>query len=600
MLGTLSAPKNLAAGRALSAESNAVPSWWTVEFAGLTSLQSVQITWQNPAVVGEYTVEVSSDNHTWVPAVRFRGPAAQSGVQQRLRAHNVRFVRVRVPRGAGKATALDVRGTVTRDEAVLELEARKSFDYFWELANTDPNSAGFGLVTERTGRHDPSSTTTPEPTSTSGTGFGLAALVIGAERGWKTREEAAQRALGTLNTLLALDERFGVLYHYYDRNSGEVWNWEDAGRSEVGLIDTQLMLNGVIVAGEYFGGEVKAKADELYDRINWSSFRDTTPGPTYNWYHMSYFDDIEGFRYHWKFSSEAKLMYVLGAGAPTPAHAVTPEMFYAFERHIAAYGETYPPIVNTWFGSLFTYQFAEIFADFRHSEDKNKIDWWRNAVVATKTHKEYAAREDRFLTFGPDMWGMSACMTPSEKYSSKVGAPPSGYNNDSHENDGTVSPDGAGGSLAMDPEGVTRVLNNCYYNYPETWGTYGFLNALNFEEPDWVSHEEFALDKGAALVSIENDRSGLLWRMFMKNSNVLAGLEKCEIKYSVNTTPLDVAIAEAQIALDRATAASPPRSDAGELSGAISAARDARLDATTPEAVTQAAAALKGVTDRFA
>ncbi|MHA4779046.1 discoidin domain-containing protein [Streptomyces sp. MSC1_001] len=596
VLGALSAPKNLAAGRTLSVEGAAVPSWWRVEFAGLTTLQSVRITWQDPAIVREYTIEVSSDSHTWVPAVRFRGPAAQSGAQQRLRAHNVRFVRVTVPRGSGKAVALDVRGTVTRDETVLEREARKSFDYFWELANTQQGSRGFGLISEATSRHDPANPTAPEPTSTSGTGFGLAALVVGAERGWKSRAEAEARALATLDTLLELDHRFGVLYHYYDRNSGAVWYWEDAGRSEVGLIDTQLMLNGVIVAGEYFGGEVKAKADELYSRIDWASFVDASK----NQYHMSYFDNIAGFKYHWTFSSEAKLMYVLGAGSPTPGHAVGKEMFYDFERHEGAYGETYPPFINTWFGSLFTYQFAEIFADFRHSKDREGVDWWRNAVLATKTHKEYAAREHGFQTFGPDMWGMSACMTPTGKYSSKVGAPPSGYANASHENDGTVSPDGAGGSLAMDPEAVTRVLDNCYYNYPETWGTYGFLNALNFEEPAWVSDEEFALDKGAALVSIENHRSGLLWRMFMRNSCVLDGLRTVEITYAANTTPIDVAIAEAQITLDRVTSTTPPSPGAGELSDAIRRARDARLDAQTPEAVAQAAAALEEVTDRHA
>ncbi|MFD3659939.1 glucoamylase family protein [Streptomyces sp. NPDC058659] len=479
---------------------------------------------------------------------------------------------------------------------MLEREARKSFDYFWELANTQQGSRGFGLVSEATSRHDPTNPTAPEPTSTSGTGFGLAALVVGAERGWKSRAEAEARALATLNTLLRLEHRFGVLYHYYDRNSGAVWCWEDAGRSEVGLIDTQLMLNGVIVAGEYFGGEVKAKADELYSRINWASFVDASK----NQYYMSYFDNIAGFKYHWTFSSEAKLMYVLGAGSPTPGHAVGKEMFYDFERHEAAYGETYPPLINTWFGSLFTYQFAEIFADLRHSKDREGVDWWRNAVLATKTHKEYAAREHGFQTFGPDMWGMSACMTPTGKYSSKVGAPPSGYANASHENDGTVSPDGAGGSLAMDPEAVTRVLNNCYYNYPETWGTYGFLNALNFEEPEWVSDEEFALDKGAALVSIENHRSGLLWRMFMRNSCVLDGLRTVEITYAANTTPIDVAIAEAQIVLDRVTSTTPPSPDAGELSDAIRTARDARLVVKTPEEVTQAAAALKAVTDRHA
>ncbi|MET9735944.1 discoidin domain-containing protein [Streptomyces sp. NPDC006458] len=590
VLGAPSAAVNLAAGRGVKKKRETNVLRWRVELAGLAKLESIQIDWQDPSIVGEYTVDVSSDSQTWVPAVKFSGPAAQSEASRRLRAHQVRFVRVTAPIPSGTAVepglvSLAVTGTMMRDESILDLEARKSFDYFWELANTDQNSGGFGLITERTGR--------PEPTSTSGTGFGLAALVIGADRGWVTREAAYDRALGTLNTLLSLEHRFGVLYHYYNRDDGTVYYWDDAGRSEVGLIDTQLMLNGVIVAGEYFGGEVKTKADELYRRVDWASFRDAQT----NLYHMSYFDETDEFKYFWSWSSEAKLMYVLGAGSPT--HPVPPEMFYAFERHEGTYGETYPSLINTWFGSLFTYQFAEIFADFRNSKDSQGVDWWRNAVLATKTHKEYATREDaNFRTFGPDMWGMSASMTPSGQYSSAVGAPPSGYSNTSHENDGTVSPDGAGGSLAMDPQSVTRVLDNCYYNYPEAWGTYGFLNALNFDwQPAWVSDEEFALDKGAALVSIENHRSGLLWRLFMQNSYVLDGLKKVGIVYAPNSTPLDVAIAAAQIVLDRVTAANPSAPAVGQLSAAIRTAQKARLDATTQEEVTEAAAVLKAATD---
>ena len=38
---------------------------------------------------------------------------------------------------------------------------------------------------------------------------------------------------------------------------------------EVSIIDTAIALNGVICAGEYFGGEVKEKAEEVYGRVNW-------------------------------------------------------------------------------------------------------------------------------------------------------------------------------------------------------------------------------------------------------------------------------------------------------------------------------------------
>ena len=72
---------------------------------------------------------------------------------------------------------------------------------------------------------------------------------------------------------------------------------------------------------------------------------------------------------------------------------------------------------------------------------------------------------------------------------------------------------------AINPEFSTRVLDNLYYNYPQSWGEYGFKNALNLDvEPVWYSKVDLALDKGINLLSIENNRTGLIWRLFLQNS----------------------------------------------------------------------------------
>ncbi|GHE26302.1 hypothetical protein GCM10018781_78440 [Kitasatospora indigofera] len=596
ILGTRSGPTDLAAGREVRGGGTAGLRWWKVELAGPAATDRVQIDWRDPRRVGGFTIEVSSDDVTWVPAVRVRGATSGAGTEKRLRAENVRFVRVTVPAlpdgPAAEVAGLRVRGRITRDETVLALEARKSFDYFWQLANTDRSSGAYGLIAESSGK-------VRGATSVSGTGFGLAALAIGAERGWVSQDAARERALGTLETLLGLPHVRGVFYHYYDRADGEVWTWpppDTAGRSEVGLIDTQLLLNGVLLAGEYFGGEVKRRAAEICGRVDWEFFRI----PERNRFHMSYFDTTREFKYEWDWSSEAKLMYVLGAGSPT--HPVDPGMFYAFERHVGAYGE-YPAFVNTWFGSLFTYQFAENLADFRNSSDRQGVDWWRNAQLATRTNRAYAAdAAATFRTFGPDAWGMTASDTPSGNYSSSLGAPPSGRDNQQHHNDGTLSPDGAAGSVAIDPEYATRVLDNFYYNHPRAWTTYGFVNAVNLDaEPVWYSDHEFALDKGIALLAIENNRSGLVWRLFMQNASVLDGMQRIGIAYAPDRTPLEVTLAEAGIRLDRAAVGEEsgrhPRADLERLSAEAGVAQALLETARTADELAGATERLRAAID---
>src|SRR6266705_3862113 len=78
-----------------------------------------------------------------------------------------------------------------RDDALLDDVERRSFHYFWDLA--DPNTF---LIPDRA--------PTPSFSSIAAVGFGLTAYGIGAERGYVTRDAAAQRTLSTLQSMLAM------------------------------------------------------------------------------------------------------------------------------------------------------------------------------------------------------------------------------------------------------------------------------------------------------------------------------------------------------------------------------------------------------------
>lgn len=71
-------------------------------------------------------------------------------------------------------------------DKVLELERKGCFRFFWEQANTDPKSPGYGLIADIT--------TDPGRASIASVGFGLSAIIIGVERGFITYDQGYERA----------------------------------------------------------------------------------------------------------------------------------------------------------------------------------------------------------------------------------------------------------------------------------------------------------------------------------------------------------------------------------------------------------------------
>jgi len=81
---------------------------------------------------------------------------------------------------------IDIHGK--SDEEILELESKACFDFFWQEANAGEGSDGYGLIRDRAPNN-------PNVASIASVGFGLSAIVIGAERGWVSKQEATTEHL---------------------------------------------------------------------------------------------------------------------------------------------------------------------------------------------------------------------------------------------------------------------------------------------------------------------------------------------------------------------------------------------------------------------
>ena len=397
-------------------------------------------------------------------------------------------------------------------EDLLELESTKSFDYFWHEANCDCKSPGYGLIRDRA----PSN---PRVCSIAAVGFGLTAIVIGTKRGWVSYDEAYERVLGTMSSLINNVEHInGFFYHFLDILTGKrIW------QCEVSIIDTAILLCGAITAGEYFGGEIMVKMQTLYERMNWEWFRDKKR----NMFYLGYSPE-EGFFGSWDSYAEQFMAYFLAFASPT--YPVNPDMFYDFSRDSGKYNQ-HDGIICSFTGALFTYQFSHAWYDLRNKTDKYGVDWWENSVIATKAARQYCIdNASKFKTFGTDSWGLTACDGPFG-YSGAYGAPPRMTNSTDTGNDGTVSPCASIGSIVFTPKESMAVMESFYRNYPMLWGKYGFKDAYNLDvTPTWFASDFIGIDKGISLLMIDNYRTGFIWDLFMKNKFVIEGLKKAGFK----------------------------------------------------------------------
>ena len=414
------------------------------------------------------------------------------------------------------------------DEALLERLQRTAFEYFRRNAN--PVN---GLIADTT-RHG-------APSSIAVVGFALSAYAVGVERGWMKRADAVTCALAALRFFDSSDQSgspeatgyHGFYYHFLDMRSGtRMW------RSEISLIDTALLIAGMLTAGTYFDGdsqdesELRRLADTLYRRVDWRWAQRERGAVTHGWKPECGF-----LNYGWEGYSEAILLYVLGLGSPT--HALTEASYPAWT--VTYQWENLYGHDLLYAGPLFIHQFSHAWIDFRGIRDdfmrEKGCDYFENSRRATYVQREYATRNPRsFAGYGADRWGISAGDGPSAQPRRVAGRHQAFYGYAARgvpygPDDGTISGPSTLSSLVFAPEIVLPALRSMARQGrtagDERIHASGFNETVSEAGPQrWISEGAFGLDQGMIVLMIENHRSGLLWRLGRANPWIRSGLRR--------------------------------------------------------------------------
>ena len=433
--------------------------------------------------------------------------------------------------GAGSLQS-PVSHTATAAFSLDEVQ-RRTFLYFWEQVDTN-----FQVLDRYP---------TLNFSSIAATGFGLSSYLVGVEKGYITRQQAAERVLKTLRVLAALPQGpgpagvsgyRGFFYHFLTLD--KALRYKDV---ELSSIDTGLLMAGVLSAMTYFDREnpeeqkIRTLAGSLYRRVEWDWMLNDSMRLSMGWHPEHGFIEND-----WHGYNEAMILLVLAIASPT--HPIPAA---CWEKWCATYEwATFKGQENVQFDPLFGHQYSHLWIDFRGIQDaymrQKGIDYFENSRRATRSNRAYCIENPMgWKAYSQNCWGLTACDGPANEkrpyngrevqfstYSARGACSPQTVD------DGTIAPTAAGGSMPFEPELSMAALQFMWENYyPHLVGEYGFKDAFNpsytfgpGNENGWFDPDYIGIDQGPILLQIENHRTGFLWELMKKNPYIRNGLQK--------------------------------------------------------------------------
>jgi hypothetical protein len=286
------------------------------------------------------------------------------------------------------------------------------------------------------------------------------------------------------------------------------------------------LFQGLLAAKEYFNQpsseetSIRNIIDKLWNAAEWTWF--TKGGEHVLYWHWS--PDKQ-----WKMDhritgyNECLITYVLAASSPT--FAIDTAVYHEgwtnskdFYNGKSYYGIRLPLGMN-YGGPLFFAHYSFLGLDPNGLKDRY-TNYWEQNKNHTLINRQYCIENPKkFKGYGENCWGLTA----SDNHL--------GYGAHSPTEDvGVITPSAALSSFPYTPEYSMKALRHFYEDLgSKIWTEYGFADAFN-ESKNWYADSHLAIDQGPIIVMIENYRSGLLWKLFMKSKDVLKGLQRLGFK----------------------------------------------------------------------
>ena len=491
----------------------------------------------NSPALGRYVIYRSVDHKTFEPIgiqqpdiTRYSDFLGRPGVTAEYKV----VASDRAYRLSADSTTVSSSTHELSDDELLTMLQEACFHYYWEGAH--PHA---GMSLENIPGDD-------RIVATGASGMGIAALIVGVDRGFITRAQGVERLTKIVNFLEHADRYHGVWSHFMDGDTGKtmpVFGMFDNGGD---LVETSFLMQGLLAARQYFHGSNATEQDlyrritKLWETVEWDWYRGAHPDGNFLYWHWS-------SEWNWQIQhpligfNEVMITYLLGMSSPT--HAVPPTMYYSGwasqAQSAISYragwsgsqagdhygnGQTYYGIkldvgVGTG-GPLFFTHYSYFAFDPHSLHDRYTSSYFDNNRNLALINRAYCiANPKHFAGYGPNAWGLTASDGPD-------GYVP--HAPDAASDRGTLTPTGALASFPYTPEASMEAFKHYYRDLGgQLWDIYGPRDAFNPGE-DWVSPIYMGLSQAPIAVMIENYRTGLVWKMFMSNTEIGAMLQKLD------------------------------------------------------------------------
>jgi hypothetical protein len=402
------------------------------------------------------------------------------------------------------------------DDELLTMVEEASFRYYWEQA--EPHSS----MTRESAPGD------DDVIAMGASGFGIMATIVGAERGFVTRDQAVERLLRVTAFLEKADRYHGAWPHFLSGSTGKrlpVFGIFDNG---VDLVETSFLMEGLLAARQYFHGanpqeqELYARITRLWEGVEWDWFRAMPQrdalywhwSPEYAWY-------IQNRLTGW---NEVMITYLEAIASST--HGSPASIYDAgwagegvgnrYGNRRKYYGISLDVGEGTG-GPLFFTDYSFMGFDPHGLHDKY-ADYFVNNRNQARVNLAYCMENPHhWKGYGANDWGLTAVDGPADYVP---------YEATRDLDDGTIAPTGAISAMAYTPDASMAALKHFYRDLgAQVWSIYGFRDAFNLQE-NWYSGITMGLNQAPMAVMIENYRTGLVWKSFMANPEIRPALEK--------------------------------------------------------------------------
>ncbi len=459
--------------------------------------------------------------------------------QQGHRNRAVDFIGAKPRRAFYRISAMDLAGNESplsppvsgetrrfNDDELLDMVQEGCFRYYWEGAHPNAGMAIEILPGDQ------------NLVAVGASGFGIMALIVGAERQFVTREHCAERLLKIVRFLRTADRFRGVWPHFLNGQTGKANAYFGKYDNGGDLVETAFLIQGLLAARQYFDRdndaerEIRQTITQLWREVEWVWHRKE---PTSDFLYWHWSPDHGWYMNHrlvgW---NETMIVYLLAIASPT--HPVPATLYHT---GWAGQSETAVQYRRNWSrttqgdhytngnvfygikldvgegngGDLFFTQFSFMGFDPRGKRD-SYTDYFQNSRNIALINRAYCMENPRkHRGYATDCWGLSAGIN------SGGGRPLP------RDDNGTICISASLGAFPYTPKESMSALKHFYRDLGDkTWGIYGFHDGFNATQ-DWYEPVWMGLNQAVITVMIENHRTGLVWKKFMSNPEIAPALK---------------------------------------------------------------------------